>query len=93
MSAPATARGGIVWAGVGMLIATLVTFLAPNMHNTVLILAALMSATILAWVSGKKVAMTDMPQMVALYNGMGGGIVMTFIPGVSILIIKVNTWY
>src|SRR5690606_11546238 len=26
-----------------------------------------------AWYSGKKVAMTDMPQMVALYNGMGGG--------------------
>lgn len=73
MSAPATARGGIVWAGVGMLIATLITFLAPDMHNTPLILAALMSATILAWVSGKKVAMTDMPQMVALYNGMGGG--------------------
>src|SRR6202044_2181932 len=27
----------------------------------------------LAWVSGKRVAMTDMPQMIALYNGMGGG--------------------
>ena len=27
----------------------------------------------LAWVSGKRVAMTDMPQMVAIYNGMGGG--------------------
>jgi NAD(P) transhydrogenase subunit beta len=26
-----------------------------------------------AWWSGKKVAMTDMPQMVAIYNGMGGG--------------------
>ena len=26
-----------------------------------------------AWVSGKRVAMTDMPQMIALYNGMGGG--------------------
>jgi proton-translocating NAD(P)+ transhydrogenase subunit beta len=28
---------------------------------------------VLAWVSGKRVAMTDMPQMIALYNGMGGG--------------------
>ena len=27
----------------------------------------------LAWWSGKRVAMTDMPQMIALYNGMGGG--------------------
>ena len=26
-----------------------------------------------AWWSGKRVAMTDMPQMIALYNGMGGG--------------------
>jgi H+-translocating NAD(P) transhydrogenase subunit beta len=28
---------------------------------------------ILAWISGKRVAMTDMPQMIAMYNGMGGG--------------------
>jgi H+-translocating NAD(P) transhydrogenase subunit beta len=28
---------------------------------------------VLAWVSGKRVAITDMPQMVALYNGLGGG--------------------
>ncbi len=73
MSTPGTARDGIVWAGLGMLIATVATFLLPDMHNMVLILAALVSSTILAWVSGKKVAMTDMPQMVALYNGMGGG--------------------
>ena len=61
MSAPGTARGGIVWAGVGMLVATVATFLLPDMHNMVLILAALVSSTVLAWVSGKKVAMTDMP--------------------------------
>jgi NAD(P) transhydrogenase subunit beta len=73
MSAPGTAKGGIVWAGFGMIIATLITFLTPHMDNYFLILAALLSATIIAWVSGKKVAMTDMPQMVALYNGMGGG--------------------
>ncbi|MDT9121751.1 NAD(P)(+) transhydrogenase (Re/Si-specific) subunit beta, partial [Escherichia coli] len=34
---------------------------------------ALALGTGLAWVSAKKVAITDMPQMVALYNGMGGG--------------------
>jgi NAD(P) transhydrogenase subunit beta len=73
MSAPGTAKGGIVWAGFGMIIATLITFLTPHMENYVLILAALVSATAIAWISGKKVAMTDMPQMVALYNGMGGG--------------------
>jgi NAD(P) transhydrogenase subunit beta len=73
MSAPGTARGGIVWAGIGMVIATIVTFLTPGMENYWLILAALVSATAIAWISGKKVAMTNMPQMVALYNGMGGG--------------------
>src|SRR5437868_2091617 len=38
-----------------------------------LILLALVTGVGLAWWSGKRVAMTDMPQMVALYNGMGGG--------------------
>ncbi|ALG69537.1 NAD(P)(+) transhydrogenase (Re/Si-specific) subunit beta [Beggiatoa leptomitoformis] len=73
MSSPVTARGGIVWAGVGMVIATLVTFLTPNMHNFVLIILAIAIGSTLAWVTAKRVAMTDMPQMIALYNGMGGG--------------------
>ena len=33
MSSPVTARGGIVWAGVGMVVATLITFLWPGMNN------------------------------------------------------------
>ncbi len=73
MSSPVTARGGIVWAGAGMVVATLVTFLNPNMGNYPLMMAAIGIGGILAWVSGKRVAMTDMPQMIALYNGMGGG--------------------
>jgi H+-translocating NAD(P) transhydrogenase subunit beta len=75
MSSPVTARSGILWAGAGMLVATLVTFLAPGIDTTNywLILAAIAIGGVLAWVSGKRVAMTDMPQMIALYNGMGGG--------------------
>ena len=73
MSSPVTARGGIVWAGVGMLVATLITFLWPEMHNYVLMTVAIAIGGIAAWISGKRVAMTDMPQMIALYNGMGGG--------------------
>jgi NAD(P) transhydrogenase subunit beta len=73
MSSPVTARGGIVWAGAGMVVATLVTFLYPGMTNYVLMMIAIGLGGILAWVSGKRVAMTDMPQMIALYNGMGGG--------------------
>lgn len=74
MSSPATARGGILWAGLGMVIATLVTYLGaePNL-NLALVIGATVVGGGLAWVSGKRVAMTDMPQMIALYNGMGGG--------------------
>ena len=82
MSSPATARGGIHWAGLGMLIATLVTFLAPVTSpavaahaaaNLTLVVVAIAIGGGLAWWSGKRVAMTNMPQMIALYNGMGGG--------------------
>ncbi|HKJ18930.1 MAG TPA: NAD(P)(+) transhydrogenase (Re/Si-specific) subunit beta [Xanthomonadales bacterium] len=73
MSHPRTARGGVVWAGIGMVVATLITFLEPNMHNYVLMTSAIFVGGILAWWTGKRVAMTDMPQMIALYNGMGGG--------------------
>ncbi|HET7839120.1 MAG TPA: NAD(P)(+) transhydrogenase (Re/Si-specific) subunit beta, partial [Rectinemataceae bacterium] len=73
MSSPVTARKGILWAGVGMVIATLITFATPGMHNFVLMIAALVvGAVIAAWL-GRTVKMTDMPQMVAIYNGMGGG--------------------
>jgi len=78
MSSPLTARKGIVWAGYAMVAATLVTFLWPGhdgagMHNIGLMVAAIAIGGAAAWWSGKKVAMTDMPQMVAIYNGMGGG--------------------
>lgn len=73
MSSPVTARGGIIWAGAGMVVATLVTFLYPGMGNYALMMVAIFIGGVAAWISGKKVAMTDMPQMIALYNGMGGG--------------------
>ena len=73
MSSPVTARSGIVWAGAGMGVATLITFLYPGMSNYGLILIAIAIGSAIAWISGRRVAMTDMPQMIALYNGMGGG--------------------
>ncbi len=73
MSSPVSARKGIVWAGVGMVLATVVTFLTPGMNNFALMVIAIALGGAVAWISGKKVAMTDMPQMVAIYNGMGGG--------------------
>ena len=73
MSSPVTARKGIIWAGVGMVVATAVTFLTPGMHNLLLMIVAMAIGGGVAWWGGKVVKMTDMPQMVAIYNGMGGG--------------------
>jgi NAD(P) transhydrogenase subunit beta len=73
MSSPLTAASGIKWAGVGMLVATLITFAYPGMNNYVLMTTAIFIGGVLAWWTGKRVGMTDMPQMIALYNGMGGG--------------------
>ncbi|WP_185267846.1 NAD(P)(+) transhydrogenase (Re/Si-specific) subunit beta [Halopseudomonas xiamenensis] len=83
MASPVTARSGILIAGIGMVLAVLAAFLygfdvreAAQEHltmNVALVLIALGLGLGWAWYSGKKVAMTDMPQMVALYNGMGGG--------------------
>ncbi|HEY0915599.1 MAG TPA: NAD(P)(+) transhydrogenase (Re/Si-specific) subunit beta [Solimonas sp.] len=83
MSSPVTARSGIVVAGYGMLVAVLASFLytfgvaeAAKPHlttNAIVAITALLIGVGWAWWSGKKVEMTAMPQMVALYNGMGGG--------------------
>jgi NAD(P) transhydrogenase subunit beta len=73
MSHPLTARSGIVWAGAAMMIATLVTFLTPNLTNIALIAIAIVIGGGFGYLAAKRVAMTDMPQMIALFNGMGGG--------------------
>ncbi|NKF21089.1 NAD(P)(+) transhydrogenase (Re/Si-specific) subunit beta [Solimonas marina] len=83
MSSPITAPTGIRWAGLGMVVAVLASFLytldvepdaRPHLTtNVTLAIIALVLGFGWAWWSGKKVAMTAMPQMVALYNGMGGG--------------------
>ena len=83
MSSPVTAPSGIRVAGLGMLVAILASFLylfgvsaaaAPHLLvNIALAVIALVVGGGVAWWSGRKVAMTSMPQMVALYNGMGGG--------------------
>jgi NAD(P) transhydrogenase subunit beta len=73
MSHPLTARSGIVWAGAAMLIATLVTFLTPDLTNFALMAIAIVIGGGFGYIAAKRVAMTDMPQMIALYNGMGGG--------------------
>jgi H+-translocating NAD(P) transhydrogenase subunit beta len=83
MSSPVTAPSGIKLAGIGMAVAVIASFLyALNidaaakpqlMLNIALSIIALVLGGGIAWWAGRKVAMTAMPQMVAIYNGMGGG--------------------
>jgi NAD(P) transhydrogenase subunit beta len=83
MSSPETAPSGILVAGWGMLAAVLASFLyaftvdptaRPHLLvNIALGIVALAIGGGVAWWIGRKVAMTAMPQMVAIYNGMGGG--------------------
>ena len=77
MSSPVTATGGIIWAGIGMVAASLVAFFEPhvldNVDNLILIVTAIGVGSAVAYISAKRVQMTDMPQMIAIYNGMGGG--------------------
>jgi len=79
MSSPVTAHRGIVWAGIAMVVASLATFGAPSISlevtsiNLQLMIVAIVAGSTVAYISAKRVAMTDMPQMIAMYNGMGGG--------------------
>jgi H+-translocating NAD(P) transhydrogenase subunit beta len=73
MSSPETARRGIVYAGVAMLIAVVVTFFSPGLSNFGLIALGVGIGGLAGWYWARVVKMTAMPQMVAMYNGMGGG--------------------
>ena len=73
MSSPMTARSGIIWAGFAMMFATVVTFFWPGLSHYTLMIIAVVTGSSIAWILAKKVSMKDMPQMIAVYNGMGGG--------------------
>lgn len=73
LRSPATARSGNFLAGVGMAIA-LITVIVTNHHFSILgVGVAVILGAVAGTVSARRVRMTAMPQMVALFNGMGGG--------------------
>jgi H+-translocating NAD(P) transhydrogenase subunit beta len=73
LSSPATARSGNVVAAVGMTIAIIFTFLDPDIDTYWIILAGMAVGTVIGVASARMVKMTAIPQMVALFNGVGGG--------------------
>ncbi len=73
LSSPVTARQGNRVAAVGMAVAIIATLFQPGMSNYVLIGIAVVIGAAIGTGSARGVKMTAMPQMVAIFNGMGGG--------------------
>jgi H+-translocating NAD(P) transhydrogenase subunit beta len=72
---PTTAKRGNLIAAAGMAIAVTTTLLLDGIGNWGLIVAGITIGTAVGIVASTRVQMTAMPQMVALYNGVGGGAV------------------
>ncbi len=72
---PTTAKRGNMIAAVGMLIAVVTTLLLDGIGNWGVIFGGLLVGGAIGMVASLRVQMTEMPQMVALYNGVGGGAV------------------
>ncbi len=78
LSSPATARKGNLIAAGGMIIAIIGTIFlykddtGHTLHNYVWIFGGIFIGGIVGMLSAKKIKMTAMPEMVSLFNGMGG---------------------
>jgi NAD(P) transhydrogenase subunit beta len=72
LGSPATARQGNVVAGIGMLIAIVATLLHQSILSYQMILVGIVIGSLIGAISAQKVAMTAMPQMVGIFNGVGG---------------------
>jgi hypothetical protein len=72
---PTTAKRGNMIAAVGMAVAVVTTLLLDGMGNWGLIAIGLAIGSAVGAYASIRVKMTEMPQMVALYNGVGGGAV------------------
>lgn len=72
LGSPATARNGNLLASAGMLIAIVATLLEKEVLNYEMILLGIVIGSIIGAIAAYKVEMTAMPQMVGLFNGLGG---------------------
>ncbi len=72
LSSPRTARRGNLFSMIGMLIAVVVTLFDKEIVHYYYIIAGILVGGVIGTYAAKKVQMTAMPQMVALFNAFGG---------------------
>ena len=73
LSHPKTAPRGNSLAGIGMFIAIIATLLNNQILSYELILSGIIIGGLIGVIAARRVEMTSMPQLVALFNGFGGG--------------------
>ncbi|MEA9999078.1 NAD(P)(+) transhydrogenase (Re/Si-specific) subunit beta [Cryobacterium sp. RTS3] len=73
LSSPKTARRGNLIGAAGALLAVITVFLSVRMDNIPAIIVAIAVGSAIAAPISRRVQMTQMPQLVALFNGVGGG--------------------
>jgi len=73
LSSPKTAPTGNLWSAIGMLIAILATLTDKGVISYWVILAGAIVGSVIGAIAAMRVKMTAMPQMVAVFNGFGGG--------------------
>ena len=73
LSSPKTARRGNLFAMIAMLIAIIATLIKNEIVDFTFIITGLIIGSTIGVIIARRVSMTAMPQMVALFNGLGGG--------------------
>src|SRR6059058_4735851 len=73
LSSPVRAPLGNRIGAIGMAIAIAATFAQPGLHHILSIVIVMLVAAPIGAYAARAVKMTAMPQMVALFNGVGGG--------------------
>ncbi|MGK2854992.1 MAG: NAD(P)(+) transhydrogenase (Re/Si-specific) subunit beta [Microbacteriaceae bacterium] len=73
LSSPKSARRGNLIGAFGALVALVTVFLSTTLTNIPWILATIVLGSVIAAPVSRRVKMTQMPQLVALFNGVGGG--------------------
>ena len=73
LSSPKSARRGNLLGAIGALVGVVTVFLVEDLKNIVWILIVIVAGSVISVPASRLVKMTQMPQLVALFNGVGGG--------------------